>query len=338
MQNNLIYNITPIEFRLDLKDPFIFTAHHVDHFPAGNSEMGPQLHSEREGQYQMYYGDVVPGFPEHPHTGFETITLVEQGVVDHFDSLGNGGRYAAGDVQWLSTGNGIEHCEMFPLIHEDQENPFELFQIWFNSSPEQKKQDPAYKMMWREYMPHATVQDAEQRQTDIRVVSGYFKDVAAISRPVHSWAAADENRVNIYMMTLAPHAEITMPATTASSNRFAYFYQGSTLEIAGKSIDFRHLVELKSDSEIQLKAGDQEARILWLEGEPIGAPFAMRGPFVLNSDDELNDAFRRYRATHFGDWPWSSSAPVFKREQVRFASYEGGQRVEHPEGNNSESA
>ena len=109
-----IYSIVPVEFRLDLKDPFIFTAHHIDYFPEGNAELGPK-HPATQHEYRMYYGDTVPGFPEHPHTGFETITLVEQGVVDHFDSLGNGGRYASGDVQWLTTGNGIEHiAKCFP--------------------------------------------------------------------------------------------------------------------------------------------------------------------------------------------------------------------------------
>lgn len=325
-----ILSIVPVEFRLDLKDPFLFTAHHIDHFPAANADMGPQT-AAKENEYKMYYGETVPGFPEHPHTGFETITLVEQGVVDHFDSLGNGGRYAEGDVQWLSTGNGIEHCEMFPLLHENKTNPFELFQIWFNSSPEQKQQDPAYKMMWREQIPHVFSADNEGRKSDIRVISGHFKNTEALSRPEHSWAAADQNKVNIYLITLEAYAELSIPATTASSNRFAYFYRGNHLTIAGHEIQFKHLVELQPDQEIHLKAGGLEARILWLEGEPIGEPVAMRGPFVLNSNQELNDAFMRYRETHFGEWPWQSPAPVFKREQPRFASYEGGKRAEYPE-------
>lgn len=331
MSNQVIYSIQAIEFRLDLKDPFLFTAHHIDHFPQGNANQGPVSPPTADKPYRMYYGDVVPGFPEHPHTGFETITLVEQGVVDHFDSLGNSGRYAAGDVQWLSTGNGVEHCEMFPLVHQDQENPFELFQIWFNSSPYEKKQNADYKMMWREQLPHVTQLDKQGRTSDIRVISGHFKDTRAISRPAYSWAAADENQVNIFMLTLPAHAQLTIPATTASSTRFAYFYQGPLLYIEQQAIDYKHLVELKPDTDIMLQAGDQEARILWLEGEPIGAPVAMRGPFVLNSEDELNHAFARYRQNHFGPWPWPSPAPVFPREQKRFASYQKGQQLEHPE-------
>lgn len=330
MSDAVIYALTPITFRLDLKDPFLFTAHHIDHFPKANANLGPATPAQHQ-EFNMYYGETVPGFPEHPHTGFETITLVEQGIVDHFDSLGNGGRYGAGDVQWLSTGNGVEHCEMFPLLNEDRENPFELFQIWFNSSPEQKQQPADYKMFWREHIPHVNVKDAQGREADIRVISGQYQGTQAIARPPHSWAATPENKVNIYLITLAPHTTLSIPATTATATRFAYFYQGDTLELAETNIQHKHLAELRPDVDIQLQAGETEARILWLEGEPIGAPVAMRGPFVLNTNQELDDAFRRYRATHFGEWPWPSPAPVFAREQVRFASYEGGQRQEFPE-------
>ena len=328
MSDNGIYSITPISFRLDLKDPFIFTAHHVDHYPAANAEMGPKTPALNK-EYNMYYGDVVPGFPEHPHTGFETITIVEQGYVDHFDSLGNGGRYAAGDVQWLTTGNGVEHCEMFPLLHEDRENTFELFQIWFNSSPEQKKQPADYKMLWREKIPH--VIENNQGKVDVRVISGEFKGTQALDRPPHSWATPKENLVNIYILELTAGASITIPATTETSTRFAYFYQGDVVEISGEIIEFKHLVELQPDREISLEATSKPARILWLEGEPIGAPVAMRGPFVLNTDQELNDAFKRYRETRFGEWPWPSDAPVFERSTPRFATYNGGEFKEFPE-------
>lgn len=163
------------------------------------------------------------------------------------------------------------------------------------------------------------------------MISGQFKQTEAISRPLHSWAASAENKVNIYLITMQPNAALVIPPTTASSNRFAYFYQGNSLNIEDQTIQFKHLVELQSDAEVHLKAGGLEARILWLEGEPINEPVAMRGPFVLNTAQELDDAFRRYRATHFGDWPWSTPAPVFKRDQQRFASYEGGKREEYPE-------
>ncbi|PJI31658.1 pirin family protein [Acinetobacter pseudolwoffii] len=330
MLNSVLYSVVPVESRLDLKDPFIFTVHHQDHYPQGNTDLGP-VTPPYQHEYDMYYGEQIPGFPEHPHTGFETITIVERGYVDHFDSLENSGRYAAGDVQWLTTGNGVQHCEMFPLVHQDQDNPLELFQIWLNSSPEQKKQPADYKMLWREQIPHVFSANAAGPKADIRVISGQFKDTKALDRPPHSWAAPAENRVNIYMITLAPEAELIIPASTASATRFCYFYQGKGLELEGQKIQVRHLVELKPDQDIHLKGGLLESHILWLEGEPIGAPVAMRGPFVLNTQQELDAAFRRYRDTQFGTWPWPNTEPSFPREQPRFASYDGGQREEYPE-------
>ena len=80
--------------------------------------------------------------------------------------------YGADDVQWLSTGNGVEHCEIFSLLHMDKENPFEMFQIWFNSSREEKTEDPNYKMMWREHIPHVIETDINGLKADIRVISG----------------------------------------------------------------------------------------------------------------------------------------------------------------------
>jgi redox-sensitive bicupin YhaK (pirin superfamily) len=93
-------------------------------------EMGSDF-SARDG-FSMYHGEPIPGFPGHPHRGFETVTLVRKGRIDHADSLGAAARFGGGDVQWLTAGKGIQHSEMFPLLNSDQPNPLELFQIWLN--------------------------------------------------------------------------------------------------------------------------------------------------------------------------------------------------------------
>jgi hypothetical protein len=143
-------------------DPFIFTVHHVDAYPAGNDRLGPaaRLDGRRIGAdfssldgWSMYHGDVVPGFPQHPHRGFETVTVVRRGYVDHSDSLGATARYGEGDVQWLTTGTGIMHAEMFPLIADDADNPLELFQIWLNLPPESKLVPAHFAMLWGEDIP-----------------------------------------------------------------------------------------------------------------------------------------------------------------------------------------
>ena len=123
---NPILDIIPLGFPWDGLDPFIFTVHHVDDYPAGNDNQGIDRadlvgrnmgsdFSYKDG-WSMYHGAEVPGFPQHPHRGFETVTVVRRGYVDHSDSLGATARYGGGDVQWLTTGSGIQHSEMFPLI------------------------------------------------------------------------------------------------------------------------------------------------------------------------------------------------------------------------------
>jgi redox-sensitive bicupin YhaK (pirin superfamily) len=121
-----IIKIRNLGFQWETLDPFIFCVHHKDDYPVGNSDMGPQasLDGRNLGQdfqvkdgWRMYHGLKVPGFPVHPHRGFETVTIVREGWVDHSDSLGGAGRYGEGDVQWMTAGSGIQHSEMFPLIH-----------------------------------------------------------------------------------------------------------------------------------------------------------------------------------------------------------------------------
>ena len=152
MQDNhptIILSAQALDRRLPGIDPFIFGMVHQDRYPAGNGQLGPRQEllqgreigmdfSDKDG-FSMYHGEEVPGFPAHPHRGFETVTIVRKGLVDHADSLGATARYGEGDVQWLTTGAGVQHSEMFPLLSTEHDNPLELFQLWLNL-PEQDKQ------------------------------------------------------------------------------------------------------------------------------------------------------------------------------------------------------
>ena len=101
----------------------------------------------------MYHGSTVPGFPVHPHRGFETVTFVRQGLIDHADSLGAAARFGRGDVQWLTAGKGIVHAEMFPLLDRDGPNTAELFQIWLNLPAADKMVEPHFTMLWDQRHP-----------------------------------------------------------------------------------------------------------------------------------------------------------------------------------------
>ena len=151
-----VISTRPLGFPWVTADPFLFCVHHNDAYPEGNDRLGPraslagrdigQDFSGKDG-WSMYHGDVVPGFPQHPHRGFETVTLVRRGYIDHSDSLGATARFGRGDAQWLTAGGGIVHCEMFPLLEEAKPNPVELFQIWLNLPGEDKLVAPHFAML-----------------------------------------------------------------------------------------------------------------------------------------------------------------------------------------------
>ena len=111
-------------------DPFLFCVHHLDHYPSAKADMSPNASlrgrdigrdfSGKDG-WSMYHGRRVPGFPRHPHRGFETITIARQGYIDHSDSMGAKARFGTGDVQWMTAGRGVVHSEMFPLLQQEQD-------------------------------------------------------------------------------------------------------------------------------------------------------------------------------------------------------------------------
>jgi len=272
----------------------------------------------------MYHGQRVPGFPAHPHRGFETVTIVEQGVVDHSDSLGAGGRFGSGDVQWMTAGHGVQHCEMFPLLNRDADNPLEFFQIWLNL-PRANKLVPAhFAMLWNDTIPTFTATDEHGLTTSVRVIAGHVETVLAPAPAPQSWAADPAHEVAIWIIRMDPGAEWTLPVASANVNRSVYFYAGASTHIAGTLIDSHQSVELHAEQEVDLKNGPSESYVLLLQGQPISETVAQHGPFVMNTQAEIHDAVNEYRATEFGRWPWPSRDHVHPRERSRFARYPDG--------------
>ncbi len=326
----------PLGFPWETQDPFIFCVHHHDAFPKGNASMGPatSLTGRKIGQdfggkdgWSMYHGQTVPGFPYHPHRGFETVTVVKEGIVDHTDSLGAAGRFSAGDVQWMTAGKGVLHSEMFPLLKEDKENPLELFQIWLNLPKRSKFVEPHFKMLWQEDIPVLREQDAAGKNTEVTIVTGTLNGLRAPQPTPDSWAADSSNEVMILTIRLEAQATWVLPKASVGVNRSLYFYKGDTLQIDGEKIPVKHLVRLKADQDSALQAGSEDGYVLVLQGKPINEPVVQYGPFVMNTEEEIQEAYQEYQRTQFGGWPWPHHEQVHPRDKKRFALHADG-RVE----------
>jgi quercetin 2,3-dioxygenase len=334
MNSSPIISTKPLGFPWETADPFLFCVYHDDAYPQGNDHMGPDavLAGRALGQdfagkdgWRMYHGMTVPGFPSHPHRGFETVTIVRRGLIDHSDSLGATARFGAGDVQWLTAGKGIVHAEMFPLVDRSKPNPLELFQIWLNLPARSKMVEPYFKMLWSEHIPRQVITRADGSSTEIACIAGRIGDLAPPSPPPDSWAAQADTDLAIVTLKMSAGARWTLPAAaTAQSNRRLYFFHGSRLLVDDRDVPVGTMIELRPDVQVELVNGDAVAEILMLQGKPIKEPVAQHGPFVMNTQAEVQQAFQDYRATQFGGWPWKRSDPVHAREQGRFARHADG--------------
>ncbi len=333
MTNEAIKSIKPLGFPWQTQDPFLFCVHHEDFYPKGNEVMGPaeSLSGRNIGQdfspnqkWRMYHGEKVPGFPAHPHRGFETVTVVTKGLVDHSDSLGAAGRFGNGDVQWMTAGKGVQHCEMFPLLSKEKDNPLELFQIWLNLPKAKKFAAPHFAMLWGDSIPTFVAKDHNGKSATVKVIAGKIENTTAPDPAPDSWAADAQHEVAIWTIRMEAGATWNLPTASAHINRSLYFYEGHSIEIAGELFPTHQAVELRADREVILKNGEGESYLLLLQGKPISEPVAQYGPFVMNTQSEIQQAMMEYQQTQFGGWPWPSYEHVHAREKSRFARYPNG--------------
>ncbi|HAW50967.1 MAG TPA: pirin [Flavobacteriales bacterium] len=331
MINQNIISVEPLSFPWATQDPFLFCAHHADSYPRGNDALGPatSLEGRMIGQdftikdgWRMYHGDIIPGFPVHPHRGFETITIAKEGIVDHSDSLGAAGRFSKGDVQWMTAGKGVQHSEMFPLIHKDKENPLEIFQVWLNLPKASKMVEPHFKMLWAEDIP--VVRDDSKGMAEINVIAGAFRGTPALPPTPDSWAANPENEVAVWTIKMEAHTSVDLPGSVKEVTRTLYFYKGNKLQIEGKVIDSYHSVTVKSTADLSLTTGDEDCYLLVLQGRPINERVVQYGPFVMNTEEEIRQTFVEYQRTEFGGWPWPDRDQHHGREKGRFALHADG--------------
>lgn len=318
-------------FPWETQDPFLFCVYHLDHYPKGNEKMGPAVSIEdrnlgndfnHPSGWSMYHGQTIPGFPYHPHRGFETITIVNKGYCDHSDSLGAAGRFGEGDVQWMTAGRGVNHSEMFPLLKQDEENPLELFQIWLNLPSKDKFADPHFRMLWSEDI---SIYKADGVQ--VQVIAGEFRGHKAPSPAPDSWASDPENHVAIWNIHLEAGSSLELPPADSRVNRALYLYEGTKASIDDEILEQGKGAQLDPEKSVTLSS-EHAAHFMVLQGKPIGEPVVQRGPFVMNTQEEIRQAMREYGDTQFGGWPWRHPDPVHDKNRGRFARYPDGKTEE----------
>ena len=346
-------------------DPFLFCVYHVDLYPPGDEEMGVRdergdgSHFHPSVPYRFYHGHRIPGFPRHPHRGFETITATIDGIIDHVDSVGNAGRYGGGDLQWMTAGSGIQHAEMFPLVNDDKANPSRFFQIWLNLPSRKKMSAPDFVMHWKD-----DVKKIRSKGNEYEIIAwvGQFGDdddeassknstanSANTPTPKNSWASDEANDVGVFYVEIyAENGSVSVPRAKIGkeANRYLYFLEGEEMVINGREkIRKKTGAELDASQSFTVKctkiestsnrnshsdssSNGQEGKnkccaFLILSGRPISEPVASHGPMVMNTNAELRQAFQDFDRTQFGGWPWKSNDVVFPREKPRFMRVNG---------------
>lgn len=230
--------------------------------------------------------DYIGGFPTHPHRGFETVTYLLNGKMRHKDNAGHEGVVEPGGVQWMSAGKGVLHSEM----PEQEEGLLKGFQLWVNLPKASKMMAPAYQ----EYPPESTPVELRENGTEVRVISGTTNE--GTTGPVKN-----THITPTYMDVKLPEGMTFEQALPIGHNAFIYVIEGavtmandSTQKITKKSLGV-----FDEGEQVSVMASDSETRFLLIVGRPLNEPIARGGPFVMNTREEVLQAFDDYSQGRF---------------------------------------
>lgn len=227
--------------------------------------------------------DFIKGFPWHPHRGIETITYVTKGDVEHGDSLGNKGIISSGDVQWMTAGSGIIHQEM---PKGDENGAMHGFQLWANLPANEKMMSPRYRGITADEIPEVVLKN----NISINIIAGKIGDV---SGPMNDIVINPE-----YLDCTVPDGVEFVHPTNQGHTAFLYVIGGSGM-VNATPVENRTLVLFGDGDELAITGSDESVRFLLLSGKPLKEPIAWRGPIVMNTEEELDIAFREYQEGTF---------------------------------------
>lgn len=220
--------------------------------------------------------DYIAGFPPHPHRGFCTLTYMLAGCMEHQDSRGNSGEINAGGLQWMKAARGMIHSEM----PKQEDGLMWGFQLWINLPADEKMSDPDYADIMGDEVPEVALNSAS-----VRVLSG---DFGGVEGPVKA-----PGRDFLYLDLRFEQADQAEIESQGQQTRLMYVYKGE-LRINGETVRAGELADLNADGTLQLSAA-ADTGVLLLAAKPIGEPIAQYGPFVMNTEDELRQAFSDYQ-------------------------------------------
>jgi redox-sensitive bicupin YhaK (pirin superfamily) len=228
------------------------------------------------------------GFPDHPHRGFETVTMLLDGEFEHKDSHGNRGRLGPGDVQWMTAGAGVVHSEMPGADLRAKGGRLHGFQLWVNLPKADKMMRPRYQEI-----PSSRIPEAKVRGGAVRVVAGRFGDVSA--------AIDTRTPIQYLHVRLEPEGAVGLPVPDGHEG-FVYVYEGGA-RVDGKMVPAHHLAVLSGSGDLPVTAGEKGAALLFVTGVPLREPVFQYGPFVMTTRDEIVQAVEDFRSGKFGEIP-----------------------------------
>ncbi|HTF80191.1 MAG TPA: pirin family protein [Cytophagales bacterium] len=249
-------------------DPFIFLNHH-----------GPQVYPASNNG--------LP-FGPHPHRGMETVTIIVEGDIMHKDSVGHVSVIEAGGVQWMTAGKGLIHAEVSSDTFKSAGGALEILQLWLNLPAKYKMVEPFYKGLQKDEIPSIEIKDGVKLQ----LISGEWEG--------RQGAFSSITEVYLYVLDLYADKEVTF---TINTDRNVFFYViAGHLSVNGSDTEAFHLVEFDNDhTEIHIKSY-ANTKILFGHAQPINEPLVAQGPFVMNTTQEIEQAYADYKNGYFGTW------------------------------------
>ncbi|MFG0297263.1 MAG: pirin family protein [Maioricimonas sp. JB045] len=254
---------------------------------AGENRFDPFLLLDYAGPHTFEPASTVRGVAEHPHRGFETVTIVYQGELAHRDSTGSHGTIGPGDVQWMTAASGVVHEEFHSERFTRSGGTLEMVQLWVNLPASEKMRPPRYQGLLKSGIPEATLPDDAGT---VRVIAGQFEDTHG---PAETFTPVD-----VWDVQIARGG--TFPFTLPDGHTALVLVQAGTARVNAANVAAIGLVELERSGTEVIVETDDAARLLFLSGAPINEPVVGQGPFVMNTRDEIRQAIEDFREGRIG--------------------------------------